>query len=119
MKAKTDNALILKLHGEGKGQRKIAKQLGCSKTAVLKRLRKLLPDGGHQIGARASMVTRENLPTTPRYLKTVRYLRKINTREIFVFNEYICGRADMEEVRWTGERFEVVTKFAEREPNKT
>lgn len=42
MTRKTKDAVILQLHGEGKSQREIAKALKCSKTAVLKRLRKLL-----------------------------------------------------------------------------
>lgn len=50
MKRKTDDALILKLHGEGKSQRKIARELGCSKTAVLKRLKKMLLHGGDHTG---------------------------------------------------------------------
>ena len=108
---KTDDAVILKLSAEGKSQRYIAKQLKCSKTAILKRLRKLLPTRGHH---RENQTVTNEIPR-PKYSKDSRYLRKIGTDEIFIWTRYIAVRLDMEEVRWTGKKFVMVT----REPLQT
>ena len=103
---KTDDAVILKLHEQGKSQRYIAKQLGCSKTGVLKRLRKLLPDSGHQ----TENPKETSVITKPTYSEQQRYLWKKGTNMIFAWASGIAGREDMEEVRWNGKKFIVVTK---------
>ena len=103
---KTDDFLILKFHKEGRSQRWIARELGCSKTAVLKRLRKLLSDGGHH----AENQKETNEIPKPKYSESSRYLRKIGTNEIYAWASGIAGRLDMEEVRWTGKKFVLVTK---------
>lgn len=102
--------MILKLYMEKKSQRYIAKELGCSKTAVLKRLRKLLSDSGHQSeNKEETSVLTEEIPK-PNYSKEHRYLRKIGTDEIFIWTKFIAVRFDMEEVKWDGKKFVVVTK---------
>jgi len=105
MVRKTNDSLILKFHKEGKSQRWIARQLGCSKTAVLKRLRKLL-NGGHQAGNQKET----NEISKPKYSESSRYLRKIGTGQIFAWAPGIAGRPDIEEVRWTGKDFSLVTR---------
>lgn len=108
---KTNDSLILKLHGEGKSQRQIAKELNYSKTCIFKRLKKLLSDG-HQA---ANQQETSDIPGS-KYSVTTRYLRKITTGEIFAWASVIAQRHDMQEVRWNGKEFIVVTRTMTRKP---
>jgi hypothetical protein len=87
----------------------------CSKTAVLKRLRQLLPHYGNQ--SRNNKVTNE-IPR-PQYSREYRYLRKINTDQIFIWTKVLALRSDMQEIRWTGKRFLEVTRLCGQKPYKT
>lgn len=98
---KTNDSLILQYYNEGRSQRWTARQLKCSKSAVQKRLKKLLPDYGHQDGN--NKVTNE-IPK-PKYCKEYRYLLKKNTAQIFIWTKFLALRSDMQEIRWTGKRF--------------
>jgi hypothetical protein len=114
LKRKTDDTRILKLHREGKSQREIATDLGCSKTAVLKRLKKLLPCSGHQGGDQKGTGVSQSVHACategPRYFKEQRYLRKKDAEQVFVWTPFIAKKEDLEEVLWDGEEFVPVAK---------
>jgi len=119
LKQKTDDTLILQLHGEGKSQRKIAREIGCSKTTVLKRLKKLLQNSGHHVDNQQNDECLREHETSesrgPKYYTTQRYIRKIGNDYVYVYSEALMRRGDMEELKWDGEKFVVVTRRGEIE----
>jgi biotin operon repressor len=119
MKRKTDDQTILRLHSEGTSQREIAKELGCSKTAIFKRLKKLLQNSGHHANNQNHTGSFKeddaSVHNGPKYYVTQRYIRKIGDDYVYVYTDALMRRGDMEEVRWDGKKFEVVTQKKENE----
>jgi len=123
---KGDDAEILRFKGEGKSFREIGRVLGVSHVAVRKRYLKMLRVNDKTVkeadGKMLNIVKTENpqeqgMPEHrgPRYSIEQRYIRKIGDSFIYVYSEALMRRGDMEELRWDGENFSVVTRSAEHE----
>jgi len=94
VKRKTDDAVILKMHEEGKSLREIAAVFSCSKTAVRKQLLRLQKKAGNP-----NPQDTEKIEDKPRVETletfTPKYIRKIGTRELFAYSPHLMKRGDM------------------------
>jgi len=98
---KTNDAVILKLHGEGKSLRQIAAVFGCSKTAVRKQLLRLQAKGGNPNPQNTGKIEDKPREETLTHKVASRgYLRKLGTRQVFAYTDQLMQRGDM--VFYTG-----------------